>query len=91
MTKNKFFFPSFFLLLAFLFFFRSPCFFFDGGYWQIKYDSYNDYSLKNNLIISILYVYHYGGYFEYTRNIVSKIANYLTFFYKIFFYNPLRH
>jgi len=80
MTKSKFFFPSFFLLLAFLIFFRSPCFFLDGGYWQIKYDSYYDYSLKNNFLRSILYVYDYGGYFEFTRNIVSKIATYLPFF-----------
>jgi len=67
-------------LLAFLIFFRSPCFFLDGGYWQIKYDSYYDYSLKNNFLRSILYVYDYGGYFEFTRNIVSKIATYLPFF-----------
>jgi len=80
MTKSKFFFPSFFLLLAFLIFFRSPFFFLDGGYWQIKYDSYYDYSLKNNFLRSILYVYDYGGYFEFTRNIVSKIATYLPFF-----------
>ncbi len=80
MTKSKFFFPSFFLLLAFLIFFRSPCFFLDGGYWQIKHDSYYDYSLKNNFLRSILYVYDYGGYFEFTRNIVSKIATYLPFF-----------
>ena len=80
MTKSKFFFPSFFLLLAFLIFFRSPCFFLDGRYWQIKYDSYYDYSLKNNFLRSILYVYDYGGYFEFTRNIVSKIATYLPFF-----------
>ena len=80
MTKSKFFFPSFFLLLVFLIFFRSPCFFLDGGYWQIKNDSYYDYSLKNNFLKSILYVYDYGGYFEFTRNIVSKIATYLPFF-----------
>ena len=80
MTKNKFFFPSFFLLMDFLIFFRSPCFFLDGGYWQIKNDSYYDYSLKNNFLKSILYVYDYGGYFEFTRNIVSKIATYLPFF-----------
>ena len=80
MTKSKFFFPSFFLLLVFLIFFRSPCFFLDGGYWQIKHDSYYDYSLKNNFLKSILYVYDYGGYFEFTRNIVSKIATYLPFF-----------
>jgi hypothetical protein len=66
--------------LAFLIFFRSPCFFLDGGYWQIKNDSYYDYSLKNNFLKSILYVYDYGGYFEFTRNIVSKIATYLPFF-----------
>ena len=56
MIKSKFFFPSFFLLLAFLIFFRSPCFFLDGGYWQIKNDSYYDYSLKNNFLKSILLI-----------------------------------
>ena len=80
MTKNKFFFPSFFLLLALLIFLRSPCFFLDEGYWQIKYDSYYDYSLQNNFLKSILYVYDYGGYFEFARNIISKIASYFPFF-----------
>ena len=80
MTKSKFFFPFFFLLLAFLIFFRSPCFFLDGGYWQIKYDSYYNYSLQNNFLKSIFYVYDYGGYFELARNIISKIASYFPFF-----------
>ena len=74
MTKNKFFFSSFFLLLVILIFFRSPCFFLDEGYWQIRYDSYYDYSLQNNFLKSILYVYDYGGYFELARNIISKTA-----------------
>ncbi len=76
MIKSKFFFPSFFLLLTFLIFFRTPCFFLDDGYWQIKNDSYYDYSLQNNFLKSILYVYDSGGYFEFARNIVSKIATY---------------
>ena len=80
MTKNKFFFSSFFLLLALLIFLRSPCFFLDEGYWQIKYDSYYDYSLQNNFLKSILYVYDYGGYFEFARNIISKIASYFPLF-----------
>ena len=80
MTKSKFFFPFFFLLLAFLIFFRSPCFFLDGGYWQIKYDTYYNYSLQNNFLKSIFYVYDYGGYFELARNIISKIASYFPFF-----------
>ena len=80
MTKNKFFFPSFFLLLAFLIFFRSPCFFLDEGYWQIKNDSFYNYSLQNNFLKSIFYVYDYGGYFELARNIVSIIASYFPFF-----------
>ena len=80
MTKNKFFFSSFFLLLVILIFFRSPCFFLDEGYWQIRYDSYYDYSLQNNFLKSILYVYDYGGYFELARNIISKTASYFPFF-----------
>ena len=80
MIKNKFFFPAFFLLLASLIFFRTPCFFLDEGYWQIKSDSYYYYSLHNNFLKSILYVYEGGGYFELARNIVSKIASYFPFF-----------
>ena len=80
MTKNKLFFPSFFLLLAFLIFFRSPCFFLEEGYWQIKNDSFYNYSLQNNFLKSIFYVYDYGGYFELARNIGSIIASYFPFF-----------
>ena len=80
MLKEKFFFPYFLLLLAFLIFFRTPCFFLEEGYWQIKRDSFYDFSSQNNFIKSILYVYDYGGYFELTRNIVTKIANYFPFF-----------
>ena len=79
MIKNKFFFPAFFILLAFLIFFRTPCFFLDEGYWQIKNASYYYYSLHNNFLKSILYVYEGGGYFELARNIVSKIASYFPF------------
>ncbi len=80
MTKNRFFFSSFFLLLAFLIFFRSPCFFLDEGYWQIKNDAYYNFSLQENFLRSSLYVYDYGGYFEFARNIVSKIASYFPLF-----------
>ena len=80
MTKNRFFFLSFFLLLTFLIFFRSPCFFLDEGYWQIKNDSYYNFSLQENFLRSSLYVYDYGGYYEFARNIVSKIASYFPLF-----------
>lgn len=73
--KNK----IFFFLLIFLIVFRAPCFFFEG-YWQIKGDSFYEYSLKNNFFKSLFYVYDYGSYFELTRNIVSKFA---TFFPQI--------
>ena len=74
MVKNKFFFPSFFLILVFLIFFRAPCIFIDQGYWQIKQDSFYEYSLQNNFLTSILYIYDYGGYFEFTRNIIKKLV-----------------
>ncbi len=80
MTKNRFFFLSFFLLLTFLIFFRSPCFFLDEGYWQIKNDTYYNFSLQENFLRSSLYVYDYGGYYEFARNIVSKIASYFPLF-----------
>ena len=81
MLKEKFFFPYFLLLLVFLIFFRIPCFFLEEGYWQIKGDSFYDFSSQNNFIKSILYVYDFEtGYFELTRNIVTKIANYFPFF-----------
>ena len=53
MLKEKFFFPYFLLLLAFLIFFRTPCFFLEEGYWQIKRDSFYDFSSQNNFIKSI--------------------------------------
>ena len=80
MVKNRFLFPSFFLLLAFLIFFRSPCFFLEDGYWQIKEYSFYDHSLKNNFLDSILYVYDYGGYFELSTNIISKLATFSPIF-----------
>ena len=76
MVKNRFLFPSFFLLLAFLIFFRSPCFFLEDGYWQIKEYAFYDYALKNNFLKSILYVYDYAGYFELSTNIISKLATF---------------
>tara|TARA_B100001142_G_scaffold323566_1_gene373867 strand:- start:849 stop:1988 length:1140 start_codon:yes stop_codon:yes gene_type:complete len=79
MVKNKFFFLSFFLLLIFLIVFRTPCFFLEG-YWQIKGDNFYEYSAQNSLLKSLLYVYDYGGYFELTRNIVSKFATYFPIF-----------
>jgi len=79
MTKNKIFFSSFFLLLIFLIVFRTPCFFLEG-YWQIKGDNFYEYSAQNTLLKSLLYVYDYGGYFELTRNIVSKFATYFPIF-----------
>ena len=80
MVKNRFLFPSFFLLLAFLIFFRSPCFFLEDGYWQIKESSFYDNSLKNNFLESILYVYDYAGYFELSTNIISKLATFSSIF-----------
>ena len=80
MVKNKFFFPSFFLILVFLIFFRAPCIFIDQGYWQIKQDSFYEYSLQNNFLTSILYIYDDGGYFEFTRNIITKLATYFPIF-----------
>ncbi|MDA9597354.1 hypothetical protein N9R88_00185 [Candidatus Pelagibacter sp.] len=79
MVKNKFFFLSFFLFLIFLIIFRTPCFFLEG-YWQIKGDNFYEYSAQNSFLKSLLYVYDYGGYFELTRNIVSKFATYFPIF-----------
>tara|TARA_X000000950_G_scaffold164859_1_gene201428 strand:+ start:103 stop:1242 length:1140 start_codon:yes stop_codon:yes gene_type:complete len=76
MVKNYFFFPTFFLLLVFLIYFRAPCIFIDQGYWQIKEDSFYEYSLQNNFLKSALYVYDYGGYFEFTRNLITKLSTY---------------
>lgn len=75
MVKNNFFFLLFFLLLIFLIVFRTPCFFLEG-YWDIKLDSFYEYSLSNSFFKSLLYIYDYGGYVELTRNIVSKLATY---------------
>ena len=80
MVKNRFLFPSFFLLLAFLIFFRSPCFFLEDGSWLIKESSFYDNSLKNNFLKSILYVYDYAGYFELSTNIISKLATFSPIF-----------
>ena len=80
MVKNKFFFPSFLLLLILLIYFRAPCIFVDDGHWQIKEDSFYSYSIQNNFLQSILYVYDGGGYFEFARNIITKFATYSPIF-----------
>ena len=56
------------------------CFFLEDGYWQIKEYSFYDYSLKNNFLKSILYVYDYAGYFELSTNIISKLATFSPIF-----------
>ena len=74
MTKNKIFFIPFFLLLIFLIVYRSPCYFFQEGYWQIESFEFYIYSLDNSFFKSILYIYPEANYFELTLNLVSKLA-----------------
>jgi len=76
MTKNKIFFIPFFLLLIFLIVYRSPCYFFQEGYWQIESFEFYIYSLDNSFFKSILYIYPEANYFELTLNIVSKLGTY---------------
>ena len=76
MTKNKIFFIPFFLLLIFLIVYRSPCYFFQEGYWQIESFEFYIYSLENSFFKSILYIYPEANYFELTLNIVSKLGTY---------------
>tara|TARA_B110000027_G_scaffold90551_1_gene95830 strand:+ start:402 stop:1538 length:1137 start_codon:yes stop_codon:yes gene_type:complete len=76
MTKNKIFFIPLFLLLIFLIVYRSPCYFFQEGYWQIESFEFYIYSLDNNFLKSILYIYPEANYFELTLNIVSKLGTY---------------
>jgi hypothetical protein len=76
MTKNKIFFISFCLLLIFLIVFRSPCYFFQEGYWHIEAYPFYKYSIDNSFLKSIFYVYPYASYYELTLNIVSKFGTY---------------
>ena len=76
MKKNKIFFIPFFLLLIFLIVYRSPCYFFQEGYWQIESFEFYIYSLDNSFFKSILYIYPEANYFELTLNIVSKLGTY---------------
>ncbi len=76
MTKNKFFFFSFFLILIFLIVFRSPCYFSQEGYWHIESYHWYKYALNNNFLKSIFYVYPNASYFELSLNIASKFSTY---------------
>ena len=76
MTTNKIFFIPFFLLLIFLIVYRSPCYFFQEGYWQIESFEFYIYSLDNSFFKSILYIYPEANYFELTLNLVSKLGTY---------------
>ena len=83
MTKKNLFFTLFFLLLIFLIYFRSPCYFFLEGFQKVNGYSLNGsswytYAIDNNFLNSILFVYPYAGYFELSLNLISKVASYFT-------------
>ena len=77
MTKSRLFFTLFSLTIIYLIFYRSPCFFFQEGFWQINNTHFFRYSLNNTILDSILYVYPFGSYFELTINIATTIGSYL--------------
>ena len=76
MTKNRIFFFTFFLILIFLIFFRSPCFFIVGSDRSVEESAFYNFSLNNNFLDSIFYIYPNASYFELWTNISSKFATF---------------
>ena len=76
MAKSKIFLTIFFIFIIYLIFYRSPCYFLQEGFWQINETHFFKYSLDNNFLDSMLYVYPYGGYTEFLINIATTIGSY---------------
>ena len=76
MAKSKISLIIFFIFISFLIFYRSPCYFLQEGFWQINETHFFKYSLDNNFLDSILYVYPNGGYTEFIINIATTIGSY---------------
>ena len=76
MAKSKIFLTIFFIFITFLIFYRSPCYFLQEGFWQINETHFFKYSLDNNFLDSMFYVYPYGGYTEFLINIATTIGSY---------------
>ncbi len=76
MAKSRISLIIFFIFITFLIFYRSPCYFLQEGFWQINETHFFKYSIDNNFLDSILYVYPSGGYAELTINIATTIGSY---------------